>query len=51
MFVTLGNPKVILFYLSFLPVFVDLKFLSSLDVAIVALVVSVVLSCCFMLTG
>ncbi|MDC9714419.1 MAG: LysE family translocator [Gammaproteobacteria bacterium] len=41
--ITLGNPKVILFYLGFLPTFVNLQLLSSLDVAIVALVVSVVL--------
>ncbi len=41
--ITLGNPKVILFYLGFLPTFVDLKVLSSLDVAIVAFVVSLVL--------
>lgn len=41
--ITLGNPKVILFYLGFLPTFVDLKVLSSLDVAIVAFVVSMVL--------
>ena len=41
--ITLGNPKVILFYLGFLPTFVDLNVLSSLDVAIVAFVVSIVL--------
>lgn len=41
--ITLGNPKVILFYLGFLPTFVDLNTLSNSDVAIVALVVSVVL--------
>jgi threonine/homoserine/homoserine lactone efflux protein len=41
--ITLGNPKVILFYLGFLPTFLDLKILSTLDVAIVASVVSLVL--------
>ena len=41
--ITLGNPKVILFYLGFLPTFVDLNMLSSIDVAIVAFVVSLVL--------
>lgn len=41
--ITLGNPKVILFYLGFLPTFVDLNTLSIADVAIVAFVVSVVL--------
>ncbi len=41
--ITLGNPKVILFYLGFLPTFVDLEMLSTLDIVIVMLVVSVVL--------
>lgn len=41
--ITLGNPKVILFYLGFLPTFVDLENLSNTDVALVVLVVSVVL--------
>jgi threonine/homoserine/homoserine lactone efflux protein len=41
--ITLGNPKVILFYLGFLPTFLDLKILSTLDVAIVVSVVSLVL--------
>ncbi len=41
--ITLGNPKVILFYLGFLPTFVDLNILSSIDVAVVAFVVSLVL--------
>jgi threonine/homoserine/homoserine lactone efflux protein len=41
--ITLGNPKVILFYLGFLPTFLDLSSLTTLDVGVVALVVSVVL--------
>ncbi|MES9963965.1 MAG: LysE family translocator [Candidatus Sedimenticola sp. 20ELBAFRAG] len=41
--ITLGNPKVILFYLGFLPTFVDLDNLSNPDVVIVAFVVSSVL--------
>jgi len=42
--ITLGNPKVILFYLGFLPTFVDLTALTHLDVLIAALVVSLVLA-------
>lgn len=41
--ITLGNPKVILFYLSFLPTFIRLDQLSTLDVIIVASVVSLIL--------
>jgi len=33
--VTLGNPKVIFFYLGFLPTFVDLRHLSHVDVALI----------------
>jgi len=41
--ITFGNPKVIVFYLSFLPAFMDLRSLSSIDVIIAASVVSIVL--------
>ena len=39
----MGNPKVILFYLGFLPTFVQLDQLSMIDIAVVACVVSFVL--------
>ncbi len=44
LFITLGNPKVILFYLGFLPTFVELPTLTTLDVFAVTTVVSVVLA-------
>jgi len=37
--ITLGNPKVILFYLGFLPAFMDLETLSSYDLLVVAIIV------------
>ena len=40
---TLGNPKVILFYLGFLPTFVDVTALDAGDLLILAVVVSTVL--------
>ena len=40
--ITLSNPKVILFYVGFLPTFVDLTDLSNRDVLIVASTVSLV---------
>jgi threonine/homoserine/homoserine lactone efflux protein len=41
--ITLGNPKVIFFYLGFLPTFVDLGRLTAQDALLVVIVVSVVL--------
>lgn len=41
---TLGNPKVILFYIGFLPTFMDLTQLAPADVALAALVVATVLA-------
>jgi threonine/homoserine/homoserine lactone efflux protein len=43
LFITLGNPKVILFYLAFLPTIIDVTALSGTDVLVVALVVAVIL--------
>ncbi|MEE4240384.1 MAG: LysE family translocator, partial [Desulfopila sp.] len=42
--ITLGNPKVILFYLGFLPTFVNINSLSAFDVALIASVVTAVLA-------
>ena len=41
--ITLGNPKVILFYVGFLPTFMDLGSLTTRDIVIVASLVAVVL--------
>jgi threonine/homoserine/homoserine lactone efflux protein len=41
--VTLGNPKAILFYLGFLPTFVDLNHLSLQDVLLIATIIILVL--------
>ncbi|RLA72284.1 MAG: LysE family translocator [Epsilonproteobacteria bacterium] len=42
--ITLGNPKVIIFYLGFLPAFMNLEILSSLDVLFTVMIVSTVLA-------
>lgn len=42
--ITLSNPKVILFYCGFLPTFMDLSSLGLLDIGMVAITVSLVLS-------
>jgi hypothetical protein len=39
----LGNPKVILFYLGFLPTFIDLQTLTAQDILIIAIIISTVL--------
>lgn len=44
LFITLSNPKVIVFYCGFLPTFMDLTRLTATDVAIAAGVVAAVLS-------
>ena len=44
LFITLANPKVILFYCGFLPTFISLTELTALDITIVASVVATVLS-------
>ncbi|ADG92242.1 Lysine exporter protein (LYSE/YGGA) [Arcobacter nitrofigilis DSM 7299] len=43
--ITLSNPKVILFYLGFLPTFVNLTTLSTLDIVIISLVTALVIAC------
>ncbi|MEA3466707.1 MAG: LysE family translocator [Thermodesulfobacteriota bacterium] len=42
--ITLANPKVIFFYLGFLPTFVDLRSLTQLDVLVISMVVTTVLA-------
>jgi len=41
--ITLANPKVILFYLGFLPTFVNLQTLTTIDIVIISAIVTVVL--------
>ena len=44
LFITLGNPKVILFYVGFLPTFIDLNHLKHVDILVVASIVTLVLA-------
>lgn len=44
LFITLGNPKVIVFYLGFLPAFMDLTHLTNIDVVIAVAIVSLTLA-------
>ena len=41
--ITLSNPKVILFYLGFLPTFINLQTLTTIDIFIISSIVSIVL--------
>ena len=41
--ITLNNPKVILFYLGFLPTFINLQTLTTIDIFIISSIVSIVL--------
>lgn len=45
LFITLGDPKAILFYLSFLPAFADLSDFQIMDITIVLMTVVVALCC------
>ncbi len=42
--ITLSNPKVILFYCGFLPTFLDLSALTAIDLSIVVMIITAVLS-------
>ena len=42
--ITLGNPKVILFYVGFLPTFIDLNQLRHIDILVITSIVSLVLA-------
>ncbi len=42
--ITLGNPKVIIFYLGFLPAFMNLEILTTMDIIIAILIISITLA-------
>ncbi len=44
LFITLGNPKAIIFYIGFLPTFINLTSLSLLDISIIIAIITLVLS-------
>ena len=44
MLITLSNPKVVIFYLSFLPVFIDLQSLTTFDIIFIVLSVAIILA-------
>ncbi len=45
LFITLGNPKVIVFYAGFLPNFMDLRSLTLIDILIVIALITLILIC------
>ena len=47
--ISASNPKVILFYISFLPTFIDLTVLTAQDIALVSVLSSIALMCGLML--
>ncbi len=51
LFITLGNPKVIFFYVSFLPTFVELNLLTNADVVMIATVLVGVLGTVLLMYG
>ncbi|QFT55378.1 LysE family translocator [Microbulbifer sp. THAF38] len=51
LFITLGNPKVIFFYVAFLPTFMNLEKLSGVDVLAISSVVAIVLGSTLLFYG
>lgn len=45
LFITLANPKVIVFYLGFLPAFIDLQILTTSDIYVAIFIISATLAC------